>query len=471
MVQDIYLFNSLSRKKEKFIPIEPGKVRLYTCGPTVYNYAHIGNLRTYVFEDILVRALRYAHFDVTHVMNITDVGHLVSDGDEGEDKMESGSRREGKTAWDIAEFYTKAFFKDMERLHIQKPQVIPKATDHIPEMIEMIRVLEKKGFVYITSDGLYFDTSKFPRYGELGKLDEKNLEAGIRVDMREKRNLTDFALWKFSPKDGKRQMEWESPWGTGFPGWHIECSAMSMKYLGSTLDIHCGGKDHITVHHPNEIAQSEASTGSVPFSRYWMHGQFLTEEKSKMSKSKGEFLTLSLLEEKGYHFLDYRFLLLQAHYRRELSFHYEALDSARIGRRKLLERIVSWGELPASNETPKVMEYIHGFQKAIFDDLNTPQAMSIFFTALKDGSLGDGEKKFLSQEVDRIFGLDLNNSGLLRDSKKIDNIPSQIQSMLASREKARKEKNWAESDRLRKELLTQGYQIVDTPQGARLKKK
>ena len=280
MAKDLFLFNTLSRKKEKFVPLSGNEARLYTCGPTVYHYAHIGNLRTYVFEDILVRALKRAGFSVKHVMNITDVGHLVSDGDDGEDKMELGARRAGKTIWEIAEYYTKIFFADLEKLNCLKPQIIPKATDHVPEMIELIARLEEKGFVYRTSDGMYYDTSKFSSYADFGRLDVENLEAGKRVAVGEKKNPTDFALWKFLPKDKKRQQEWDSPWGRGFPGWHIECSAMAMKYLGETFDLHCGGIDHVTVHHTNEIAQSEAATGKR-YVNYWLHGEFLNEDSGK----------------------------------------------------------------------------------------------------------------------------------------------------------------------------------------------
>ncbi|NUM89606.1 MAG: cysteine--tRNA ligase, partial [Bdellovibrionales bacterium] len=297
MTKDVFLFNTLTRRKEKFVPREPGKVGLYTCGPTVYHYAHIGNLRTYVFEDLLVRVLERAGYAVTHVMNITDVGHLVGDGDEGEDKMEVGARRQGKTAWEIAKYFTDVFFSDMKKLHNRTPRIVPKATDHVQEMIDLVGDLEKKGFTYRTSDGIYFDTSRFPSYASFARLDVENLEAGSRVAMGEKRHPTDFALWKFSPAGEKRQMEWDSPWGRGFPGWHIECSAMAMKYLGPTFDIHCGGIDHVPVHHTNEIAQSEASTGKR-FVNYWMHGEFLNEDSGKMSKSKGQTLTLSYVEER-----------------------------------------------------------------------------------------------------------------------------------------------------------------------------
>ena len=323
----LYLFNTLGRQKQEFIPIKKGKVGLYTCGPTVYDYAHIGNLRSFIFEDILKRVLQYNNFKVKHAMNITDVGHLVSDSDEGEDKMEKGSRRTGKTAWEIAKFYTLSFKKDLADLNVISPAVLCKATDHIKEQIALIKKLEKKGFTYQTVDGIYFDTSKLNDYGKLADLQHQELKAGIRVDLGGKKNSSDFALWKFSPKHEKRQMEWKSPWGVGFPGWHIECSAMSVKYLGQPFDIHCGGIDHVPVHHTNEIAQSEAATGK-PMANFWLHNEFLNLKDAKMSKSGENFITLPSLIEKGYSPLAYRYFLLQAHYRKQLIFSFEALTAA-----------------------------------------------------------------------------------------------------------------------------------------------
>ena len=315
-MEKLRLFNTLSRSKEDFQTIEQNKVKMYCCGPTVYNYAHIGNLRSYFFEDILKRVLLYNGFEVYHVMNITDVGHLVSDADEGEDKMEKGASREGKSVWDIAAFYTEAFKKDIAMLNILPPSVYCKATDFIKEQIEMIQCLEKKGFTYTTGDGVYYDTSKFEGYGKMALLDIEGLEEGKRIEFSsEKKNKTDFALWKFSPKGQKRQMEWDSPWGVGFPGWHIECSAMSRKFLGDTFDIHCGGIDHVPIHHTNEIAQSEGCTGKK-FVNYWLHGEFLIEDKGKMSKSAGEFLRLQTLVDRGYSSIDYRYFLLMTHYRK-----------------------------------------------------------------------------------------------------------------------------------------------------------
>jgi cysteinyl-tRNA synthetase len=466
MAEELHLFNTMTRKKERFEPQEPGLVRLYTCGPTVYHYAHIGNLRTYVFEDILVRALRLSGLKVTHVMNITDVGHLVSDGDDGEDKMETGSKREGKSAWDIAKFYTDAFFRDTERLNVIKPEIIPLATDHIPEMIAIIRTLEEKGFTYKTSDGIYYDTEKLPDYGKLAKLDRENLDAGHRVEMREKKSASDFALWKFSAPNEKRQMEWDSPWGKGFPGWHIECSAMSMKYLGETLDIHCGGKDHVPVHHTNEIAQSEAATGKE-FSRVWMHGEFLTEDKAKVSKSAGTVLTLDYLISQGYDPLAYRFLILQAHYRTELNFHWEGLKSAEAGFRGLKNRLIDLAR-DGSGDQKGVEAYRTRFRAAIFDDLNTAIALSVLFDAVKDPSLSPLAKVTLAREFDLVLGLGLEKD--IVSARDEVSLPSDILELAKGRDAARTAKDWNESDRLRKLLEAKGYKVVDTPQGTRVEK-
>ena len=466
---ELHLYNTLTRSKELFAPLEPPRVRLYTCGPTVYHYAHIGNLRTYVFEDILVRALERAGYDVDHVMNITDVGHLVSDGDDGEDKMEKGARREGRSAWDIATYYTEAFFKDLERLNVRRPRTIPKATDHIAEMIALVQELEAKGYTYRTEDGIYFDTTRFKAYGEMAKLDLDNLAAGKRVQMRDKRNPTDFALWKFSPAGEQRQMEWDSPWGKGFPGWHIECSAMSMKYLGQTLDIHCGGKDHIPVHHTNEIAQSEAATGAK-FSRWWMHGEFLNSDKGKMAKSGAEFLTLQLLLDKGYSAMDYRFLLLQAHYRTELTFSFAALDSAKAGWAGIRERFADWRDLDAPVEMrPELQQYRDRFDAAVADDLNIPMALSVLFAVVKDEKLHDAEKRHLLCDFDTILGLGLPEA--IAAAQAGTELPAEIQQMMQARDQARAAKDFAESDRLRDELIARGYHVLDTREGTRVKRK
>ena len=466
MPREVYLYNTLTRKKEKLEPLDSPKVGLYTCGPTVYNYAHIGNLRTYFFEDILKRTLKYAEYQVNHVMNITDVGHLVSDADEGEDKMEKGARREGKTAWDIAKRYTDAFIADLHELNIIEPDKWCKATDHITEMIDMVKEIEAKGAAYRAEDGIYFDTAKFADYGKMALLDIDNLEAGKRIDLKDKKNHTDFALWKFSPTDNKkRDMEWDSPWGIGFPGWHIECSAMSMKYLGNTFDIHCGGKDHIQVHHTNEIAQSEMASGHSPFVRVWLHGEFLKEDKGKMSKSGENFLTLPYLVSQGYHSLDYRYLMLQAHYRSELNFHYEAMDSAKAGRNGIKNLLSEWNI--EDDSTPKVSakmyDYQEEFGKALFDDLNSPKAMAVFHEVLKDASLNGAEKKHLIFDFDKVLGLDLE-----KELSQQQNIDPEILKMIQERDDARQNKEWALSDQLRDEIQARGYQVKDSPEGTKV---
>ncbi len=395
----LQLFNSLSRKKEDFVPLHSPRVGLYTCGPTVYNYQHIGNYRTYIFEDVLKRSLKFFGFDPLHVMNITDVGHLTSQADEGEDKMEAGARREGKTAWEIARFYTDAFLKDCASLNLLPPDVLCRATDHIPEQIGLIQRLQDKGFLYKTADGLYFDARKFPAYGCLmGKGHLAGIREGARVEANpDKKSPLDFAVWKFSPPGTKRQMEWDSPWGRGFPGWHIECSAMAMKYLGESFDIHCGGVDHIPIHHTNEIAQSEAATGKL-FVNYWLHGEFLLMNSAKMAKSDGSFVTLSDLSERGVHPLDYRYHCLTAHYRKQLDFTWEALESSKTARRRLKDAAASFksaAKKPACDPrsrsesvperlqegryTPACADSLGAFRAALGDDLNMPEALSVLW--------------------------------------------------------------------------------------------
>lgn len=466
MPREVHLFNTLTQEKEKFIPLQNPKVGLYTCGPTVYNYAHIGNLRTYFFEDILKRTLNYAGYEVYHVINITDVGHLVSDADEGEDKMEKGARREGRSAWEIAEYYTQAFKQDLQKLNILPPNIWCKATDHIPEMIQMVQVLQEKGFTYQTEDGIYFDSSRFPEYGKMARLDIEHLDAGKRVALKDKKSSTDFALWKFSPEGQQRQMEWDSPWGKGFPGWHIECSAMAIKYLGEQFDIHCGGKDHIPVHHTNEIAQSECYCGKSPFVRYWLHGEFLTEDKEKMAK-RDKFLTLSTLEEheKKFHPIEYRYLLLQAHYRTELNFHFEALESAKAGMKGIKNRLSELSAHPEEKkkETAPVKNYRQKFQDALFDDLNTPEAMAIFHEVLKDTHLKDAQKKVLLFEFDQVLGLNLE-----KEFEFQKNIDPKVLELIQKRDEARKQKDWKKSDSVREEIQALGYEVKDSPEGTRV---
>ena len=460
----LQFYNTASRKKELFtLPEGVPAVRMYCCGPTVYHFAHIGNLRTYIFEDFLVRTLKYYGFKVNHIVNITDVGHLTSDADDGDDKMEKGAAREGKSVWDIAKFYTDAFMADCKRLNIQEPTRWTRATEHIQEQIDLVKTLEEKGFTYRTSDGIYFDSLKFPRYADFARLDVENLRKGSRIDMGEKKNATDFALWKFSPTDKKRAMEWDSPWGVGFPGWHIECSAMAMKYNGPTLDIHCGGTDHIRVHHTNEIAQSECANG-VPFSRFWMHGEFLRLDGSKMSKSSGEFLTVSLLMEKGFNPLDYRYFALGSHYRNYLNFSYESLEGAREALKSLHKKTDPLIGKATSIESEKAKVFQNEFCEAIGDDLNMPRALGILNTMLKS-DLDDGEKAALVLDMDKIFGLKLDEP---REEfeKKIDVVDvEKIESLIAARKVARENKNWAESDRIRDELAAMNVMIKDSKEG------
>ena len=464
-MEKLTLFNTLTRKKEEFNPIEDGIAKVYCCGPTVYNFAHIGNLRSYFFEDILKRVLLYNGYKVEHVMNITDVGHLVSDDDEGEDKMEKGSAREGKTVWEIANFYTEAFKKDIALLNIIPPTIYCKATDNIFEQIDLIICLEKKGFTYVTGDGVYYDTSKFPDYGKLARLDIEGLEEGKRIEFSsDKKNKTDFALWKFSPKNEKRQMEWESPWGKGFPGWHIECSAMSRKYLGDTFDIHCGGVDHIPIHHTNEIAQTEGCTGKKSVN-YWLHGEFLIEEKGKMSKSSGEFLRLQTLIDKGYSPLDYRYFLLMTHYRKKIKFSFENLDSARNGYNNLKTRLAELKSLTLNTDTINILNtetYLNKFIDCINDDLNAGEGLALTWELLKDNELNPTEKLFLTNLFDKIFGLNLYK---VETAKKDVTIPADITELAEKRKEAKKNKDFKLADELRKEIKEKGYEVVDEKDG------
>lgn len=458
---ELKLYNSLTRSKEVFTPIDPPNVGLYTCGPTVYNYAHIGNLRTYIFEDILKRVLLYNGYNVKHVMNITDVGHLTGDRDMGEDKLEKGARREGKTAWDIAEYYTVAFKKDLKRLNILDPTLWCKATDTIGEQIGLIRKLEDKGYTYTTSDGIYFDTARFEHYNKLSHQNLEALEEGARVEKNpEKRNATDFALWKFSPPDTKRQMEWNSPWGTGFPGWHIECSAMSMKYLKQMLDIHCGGTDHIDVHHTNEIAQSEAATGK-PFFNYWMHGAFLIiGGGKKMAKSDGNFLTLeSTFVEKDIDPLVYRFAAFQTHYRKPMEYSPEGIEAAKNGLEHLRNQIRPL--VDAGPATQVDQGFREKFIKTINNDLNLPQAMAVVQEMLKS-DLEPGAKLSTVLDFDRVLGFDFESISSEQS------LPEEIQKLVDNRQQARQDKDWAMSDQLRDQIQEMGYVVQDSGKGMKV---
>lgn len=468
-IQNLHFFNTLARKKEKFIPLEKGKVKMYCCGPTVYLYAHIGNFRTYVFEDVLRRVLEFNGFKVEHVMNITDVGHLISDADTGEDKMEVGAKRERKTVWEIAEFYAKVFFEDAERLNMLKPTVICKATDHISDMIELIQKLEKKSYTYIIDDGVYFDTSKLKDYGKLTGMDferlNETLKAGARVEFNpQKRNITDFGLWLFSPKDKKRQMEWDSPWGVGFPGWHIECSAMSMKHLGENFDIHCSAIDHIPIHHTNEIAQSEGATGKKVVN-YWLHGAFLVfGEKTKMAKSKGEIITVQNLVKEGFDPLAFRYLCLTAHYRSELIFTWESLQAAQNALFTLREHMRKLSE-NLENEikrTLKTEEYKREFLEAVNDDLNMPKALTIVWKLVRDEKeVSNREKYELLLEFNKVLALDLTRE--VTEEK----LPKEVEELIRKREEARRVKDWGTADNIREQLKAMGIIIEDTPQGVK----
>lgn len=465
-MKDLRLYDTYTRSLRDFQALNPPEVGLYTCGPTVYDYAHIGNLRTYIFEDILRRVLEFNGYQVKHVMNITDVGHLTSDADTGEDKMEKGSRRTGMTAWEIAEKYTEAFRKDMKALNIQEPGVWCRATDHIQEQIDFIRCIMEKGYTYQTADGIYFDTSKQPDYGFLGRLDIEGQQAGARVDMGEKRNPTDFALWKFSPKDQQRQMEWNSPWGTGFPGWHIECSAMSARYLGSFFDIHTGGEDHITVHHPNEIAQTEACFGTR-LANFWMHGYFLQlEEGVKMAKATGGFLRVQTLIDQGYDPLAYRLFCMSALYRAKLNFNWEGIDAAAKSLDRLRNAVYDWGSSGTPDEPGGADEdFVERFTDQINDDLNMPRAMAMTWELVKS-DLPPAVKKATILVFDRVLGLRLGEWQPVRAA-----IPPEILSMAIQREQARKEKRWADADELRNQIASAGFVVEDTPEGPRVKEK
>ena len=462
----LYLYNSLTRKKQIFKPIKPGRVGLYTCGPTVYNYAHIGNLRTYIFEDILKRVLLCNGYTVKHVMNITDVGHLTGDRDMGEDKMEKGAAREGKSAWDIADYYTQAFKKDIAHLNILEPDIWVKATDTLPEQIALVKTLEEKGFTYRTSDGIYFDTAKFKDYNKLSHQNLEALQEGARVERNpEKRNPTDFALWKFSPPGSKRQMEWDSPWGIGFPGWHLECSAMSMTFLGNQLDIHCGGTDHIAVHHTNEIAQSEAATGK-PFFNFWLHGAFLIiQGGKKMAKSEENFLTLeNAFLKKGINPLVYRFASFLTHYRKPMEYSDAGIEAARNGLlhvQNQVRQIVADG---VDLEAAVNAEFKTKFVAAINDDLNMPRAMAVVQEMLKS-KISDAQKYSTILDFDRVLGLQLDRLD------KVQALPEAVQKLVDARQQARQAKDFAASDQLRAEIEALGYQVQDTKDGMKVVKK
>ena len=453
------LFDTYDRKLREFEPLQSDAVRMYACGPTVYDFAHIGNLRTYLFEDVLRRIFEFNGYVVEHILNITDVGHLTSDADSGEDKMEVGAERTGKTAWEIADLYTQAFKDDLQCLNVREPSVWCKATDHIPEQLAAIRKIEVSGYAYRTSDGIYFDTSKLKDYGYLARLDVEGLRQGARVEIGDKRSATDFALWKFSKPGQQRQMEWDSPWGIGFPGWHIECSAMSVKYLGEFFDVHCGGEDHIPVHHSNEIAQSQACSGTK-LANFWLHGYFLQVDNAKMAKSSGEFLRLATLIDREYDPLAYRYLCLTAHYRSHLSFSWDSLDSATIALNRLRNTSFEWGSAGVSDD-----DFLQRFTECVNDDLNTPKALALTWELVKS-DLPPASKKATLLKFDEIFGLRL--SDWCPDSLEI---PEQISALVQEREVARSEKRWSDADSLRDQVHGLGFDIEDTSNGPEAKRR
>lgn len=459
------LYNTLSRTVEEFKPLSGNEVKIYTCGPTVYNYAHIGNLRTYIHEDILEKTLEYVGFDVKRAMNITDVGHLESDADDGEDKMLTGAKRENKTVWEISEYYTDAFFIDCEKLNIKKPKRLGKATDYIKQYIEFIKVLESKGYTYFTNGNVYFDISKFDGYTKLSgmNLDELQvaLREGVEVDVN-KRNPQDFVLWFTKSKFDKQSMKWDSPWGVGYPGWHLECSVISLDLLGESLDIHCGGIDHVAIHHTNEIAQTESYTGKQWVNNWW-HGEFLIDQSGKMSKSKGEFLTVSLLEDKNYNPLAYRYYVLNSHYRKQLAFSFDSLDMASAAYKKLKNTCKAL--LDFKNDDVKIsetsLEYLEKFKGFLSDDLNTANGITVLYEVLKSKSITSDEKYHLVSKFDQVLSL-----GLLDLDESVDeDLQSYVEDMIIKRKEAKDNKDYGLADQIRDELKEKGISLKDSAQG------
>ena len=463
---DIYLYNSLTRQKEKFTPIDPKLVRMYTCGPTVYDFPQIGNWRTFVFEDVLRRVLEYNSYEVKHVMNVTDVGHLTGDNvgnaDVGEDRIEREAKKEGKSAWEIADFYIQDFRESLKLLNIEPATAFVRATDNIPEQIKLVETLMAKGLAYVTETGVFFDVTKFPDYGRLGGqrlVDKRALSRDELVEDKTKRQVADFALWKFSVSRVKRQMEWESPWGVGFPGWHLECSAMAMKYLGETLDIHTGGVDHIAIHHTNEIAQSEGVTGKL-FARYWLHGEFLLVDGGRMGKSLGNAYTLQDIIKKGYDPLALRYFYLNAHYRTKMNFTFEALRAARNALNKLYDFV-------GAPEEPKIgcAEYEERFLTAVNDDLDMPKALSIVWELVKSDYPLSAKKASLLK-FDRVLGL-----GFKDHVSQTLAVPEKVSSLLKARENAREVSDFGLSDKIREEIESLGFSVEDSDHGTKLRKK
>ena len=466
------LFNTLTRNVEEFVPNVEGKVNMYTCGPTVYHFAHIGNLRSYIMEDVLEKTLRYVGYDVKRVMNITDVGHLSSDADTGEDKMLKGAKREKKTVMEIAKFYTDAFFADCAKLNIKTPDVVEPATNCVPEFIHMIEVLLEKGYAYESGGNIYFDTSKLEDYYVFSSQSEKELLVGVRDDVDEdenKKNKSDFVLWFTKSKFDDQELKWDSPWGIGYPGWHIECSCISMKHLGEYMDIHCGGVDNIFPHHTNEIAQSESFVGHK-WCNYWFHVHHLNDKSGKMSKSNGEFLTVSLLTEKGYNPLVYRLFCLQSHYRKPLEFSYEVLDNMVAAYDKLVKRIASLQQEGAVEEE-KYNEYRAKFEEALCNDMNTSMAVTVLYDMLK-ADMSDATKFALVKSFDEVLSLNLATAHAQKEQGNgIDaELESYVLAKIEERKAAKKEKDFAKADAIRNELLEKGIVLEDTREGVKWKK-
>lgn len=460
---DLKIYNTLSRSKEVFVPVRPGRVGIYTCGPTVYNYAHIGNLRTYIFMDILRRVFAFNGYKVKSVMNITDVGHLLSDADDGDDKMSMAAAEQKKTPEEIAEFYSAAFFRDIARLNVRRPDVTPKATEHIGDMIKIVQALLDKGYAYETDDGIYFDISKFPDYGKLSGANLEEQLAGARVDINTgKRHPADFALWKKAAPN--HIMKWPSPWGMGYPGWHIECTAMSNKYLGDVFDIHTGGIDHVPIHHENEIAQAEAWLGKKAVN-YWMHSEFMLVDGGKMSKSLGNTYTVDDLAAKGYTPMEFRYMCLNVQYRQKLNFTGEAMAAAKTAYERLSALLYRHKTAPAPENRPEIEKYLGEFHEAINDDLNVPMAMGVLWKMLR---LPAGKDVYDAALVmDKVFALDFDK---VASPDHTAEAPPEIREMAEKRREARRNKNWAESDRLRDEIAAKGYKVLDTADGYRLEK-
>lgn len=463
MENNFKFYNTLTRQIDTVVPRVDGKIGMYTCGPTVYHFAHIGNIRSYIMEDVLEKALRYVGYDVKRVMNITDVGHLSSDGDTGEDKMLKGAKREHKSVMEVAKEYTDAFFKDFTAVHNRMPDVVEPATNCIPEFIHMIEVLLEKEYAYVAGGNVYFDTSKLKEYYVLSGQNEENLQVGVRDDVEEdenKRNKTDFVLWFTKSKFEDQELKWDSPWGVGYPGWHIECSCISMKHLGEYLDIHCGGVDNIFPHHTNEIAQSESYLGHK-WCNYWFHVQHLNDKSGKMSKSKGEFLTVSLLEEKGYNPLVYRFFCLQSHYRKPLLFTYDVLDNSKVAYEKLRKRVAALSK-DGEPDLTAAASYQDAFAEAMGSDINTSQALTVLYDVLK-ADISDATKRYLVEDFDKVFSLDLTVEE--EENQADDALAAFVEEKIAERQTARKEKDFAKADAIRQELLDKGIAIKDTREG------